>query len=187
MEKNDKISSNRKSYGFTLIELIIVMAVIGILATAVLAAINPIEQLKKGRDTGKKADSAEFLNATERYYATFQCYPWDYDGTTCASSPAAVSNIQMDTMDDGAARGAVNYALKEMSTETNEIKAQFLTRGSLKKLYVTKDDVDLVHVCFEPESKTFRVLAKYQRDGSTTCTPGTFNGTATSCHICVPE
>ncbi len=39
--------------GFTLIELLVVIAVIGVLATIVLAAINPIEQLARGRDAGR--------------------------------------------------------------------------------------------------------------------------------------
>ncbi|EKD87098.1 MAG: hypothetical protein ACD_37C00044G0003, partial [uncultured bacterium] len=41
--------------GFTLIELLIVITILGILATAVLAAINPLEQISRGRDTGSKS------------------------------------------------------------------------------------------------------------------------------------
>lgn len=176
------------SKGFTLIELLIVMAVIGILAIAVLSAINPVEQIRKGSDTGKRSDSAELLNALERYYTTFKCYSWDFDGTVCNSTPATVDMVAVDPgMKGGGTRGAVNYTLTELSTETNELKPQFLTRANLTKIYVTKDTTELVHVCFQPESKQFRVLAKLQRDGQTACVAGTFNGTATSCHICVPE
>ena len=173
--------------GFTLIELLIVIAVIGVLAVAVLSAINPIEQIKKGNDTAKRSDSAELLNAIDRYYTTFQCYPWDFDGTTCNAVPAAVSAVLVSTMDDGSTRGAVNYALKELSTDTNELKPQFLTRANLSKLYVSKDATDLVHICFQPDSKQFRITAKLQRDGETACVAGTFAGTAVSCHTCIPE
>lgn len=39
--------------GFTLIELIVVMAVLGVLATIVIVAVNPLEQISRGRDTAR--------------------------------------------------------------------------------------------------------------------------------------
>ena len=53
------IKLNRK--GFTLVELLIVIALISILSVAVLATINPIEQSNKARDAKFKNDAAEFL------------------------------------------------------------------------------------------------------------------------------
>ncbi|NIT03538.1 prepilin-type N-terminal cleavage/methylation domain-containing protein, partial [Candidatus Saccharibacteria bacterium] len=52
--------------GFTMIELLIVIAVIGILAIAVLAAINPIEQINRGRDTGSRSDAEQLIGAIDR-------------------------------------------------------------------------------------------------------------------------
>lgn len=68
--------ATRKSSGFTLIELLIVIAVIGVLASVVLAVINPLEQLSKSRDAGRrssvtqlgKAMSAYFLNTSNSQY-----------------------------------------------------------------------------------------------------------------------
>src|SRR3990167_838952 len=62
--------------GFTLIELLIVIAVLGILAVAVLAAINPIEQINRSRDTGSRSDAEQLISAIDRYYATNGYYPW---------------------------------------------------------------------------------------------------------------
>ena len=40
--------------GFTLIELLIVIAILGILAIALLATLDPFEQLRKSRDGAKR-------------------------------------------------------------------------------------------------------------------------------------
>lgn len=172
------------SKGFTLIELLIVIAVIGILAVAVLSAINPIEQINKGTDTGKRSDAAELLNAFERFYATFQCYPWDYDGSACIASPNVVSKVKASIMKSGAAGSTAN-TLTVLSTTTNEIKPEFLNRTSLASLYVTKDSIGTAHVCFVPVSKTFQASAKSKglgQDGAALA-----NCTATTCNLCVPE
>lgn len=63
--------------GFTMIELLVVISVLGILATAVLSAINPIEQINKGRDTGHRSDAEQLINAVDRYYALHEIYPWN--------------------------------------------------------------------------------------------------------------
>ena len=39
--------------GFTLIELLIVIAILGVLAVVILVAINPQEQLARGRGGGR--------------------------------------------------------------------------------------------------------------------------------------
>ncbi|MCX6727033.1 MAG: type II secretion system protein [Candidatus Shapirobacteria bacterium] len=62
--------------GFTLVELLIVIALIAILSVAVLATINPIEQSNKARDAASQNDAAEMMNAYERMYANSQTYPW---------------------------------------------------------------------------------------------------------------
>ncbi|MBI4029213.1 MAG: prepilin-type N-terminal cleavage/methylation domain-containing protein [Candidatus Blackburnbacteria bacterium] len=176
----------KRQRGFTLIELLIVISIIGILAVAVLSAINPIEQIRKGTDTGKKSDSAELLNAMERFYATFQCYPWDFS-TSCAATLTTLPTTQASTMKGGAA-GTIAGSLNVLSTTTNELKSQFLTRTSLTSLYVTEDTGSTMHVCFLPDSKTFQTQAAaktLQRDGTTIGCAGTTG--ATGCHVCVPE
>ena len=75
--KKRKIFEN----GFTLVELLIVIALIAILSVAVLATINPIEQSNKARDAAMKNDAAEVLGAYERYYASQNVYPWNVGGT----------------------------------------------------------------------------------------------------------
>ena len=62
--------------GFTMIELLVVIAILGILAVAVLSAINPIEQINRGRDTGSRSDAEQLLSAIDRYNAFNGYFPW---------------------------------------------------------------------------------------------------------------
>jgi len=54
--------------GFTLIELLIVMAILGVLAVVVLVAINPVQQLARTRDAGRKSGVAQIGRSMEAYY-----------------------------------------------------------------------------------------------------------------------
>ena len=56
---------NRK--GFTLIEILLVVAAIGILASIVILAINPSKQLGETRNTARRADVNTILNAVYQY------------------------------------------------------------------------------------------------------------------------
>ncbi|MEN9407948.1 MAG: hypothetical protein RLZZ455_1164, partial [Candidatus Parcubacteria bacterium] len=66
---NTTTSLQKIQKGFTLIELLVVIAVIGVLAGAIIVAINPTEQLARGRDTGKKSTTQQIANAVNAYYA----------------------------------------------------------------------------------------------------------------------
>src|SRR5471030_1471405 len=54
--------------GFTLIELLIVIAILGILTTAVLVAINPLEQFARARDSGRMGSVDQLGHAVQSYY-----------------------------------------------------------------------------------------------------------------------
>src|SRR4030042_6601 len=54
--------------GFTLIELLIVMAILGVLAVVVLIAINPVQQLARTRDTGRKSAVTQMGRTLQAYF-----------------------------------------------------------------------------------------------------------------------
>ena len=66
-------------HGFTLIELIVVVAIIGLLAGGIIAFLNPSDQLQKARDARRKSDLSEIQKALEVYYQDNNSYPL----TTC--------------------------------------------------------------------------------------------------------
>lgn len=61
------------SKGFTLMELLIVIAILGILA--VLVSGNLINSLKRGRDAKRKEDLQQIQKAIEMYYEDTKYYP----------------------------------------------------------------------------------------------------------------
>ncbi|GAC1570092.1 MAG: hypothetical protein NVS3B23_00930 [Candidatus Saccharimonadales bacterium] len=67
------ISLKRKAEGFTIVELLIVIVVIGILAALVITTFTGIQQ--KARDTKRKTDIQTFQSQLEAYYTTNGNYP----------------------------------------------------------------------------------------------------------------
>lgn len=63
------------SRGFTLIELMVAIAIVGVLASATVVALNPLEQFAKARDAQRKNDLLQIRNALELYYNDNNRYP----------------------------------------------------------------------------------------------------------------
>jgi len=73
----------KNNYGFTLIEMIVAVAIVGIMATAAIMALNPLAQFQKADNARRKSDLAQIQRALESYYQDAQRYPKDSSmGTT---------------------------------------------------------------------------------------------------------
>ena len=179
---------NCRQAGFTMVELLVVISIIGILAAAVLAALNPAEQLKKSRDTAVKTDTATLLSALERYQATFGCYPWAYTaGTGCGSTTLGATA----TVITGANFTGTGNLAQLLSQD--ELKTQFTSRASItgSKMYLSETN-NQVSVCFTPESKTARAGGMGPIVNDLNSATGTCPATATgsheaTCNVCVPQ
>src|SRR3989344_4505769 len=68
---------------FTLIELLIVIAILGIRAVGLLIALDPIEQTRRATDATVLRSASDTKNAIDRYYTGKLYYPW-----CTAASPA---------------------------------------------------------------------------------------------------
>lgn len=64
-----------KSSGFTLVELLTVIGVIGIILTAVLLILDPVAQVQKANDAKRKADLSQVQKALETYFQDNGKYP----------------------------------------------------------------------------------------------------------------
>lgn len=64
------LARQKSTFGFTLLELIVVIAVLGVLATVLLVALNPIQQFARGRDTGRISAVTQLGRAMEAYSAS---------------------------------------------------------------------------------------------------------------------
>lgn len=135
---------------FTLIELLIVIALLGALAVGLLAALDPFEQLKKGTDTGVRNTVAEIQGAVIRYYAIKNHMPW------CSGNPLVCvepETVTAKSLTNVGLTGPLNNVIT-----SGELKADFVTiaGGQLDKIWVTgTNDLPTIAVCYKPTSKSF--------------------------------
>lgn len=61
--------------GYTLVELLMVIGIIGILAGLLITVLNPLTQIQKARDAKRKADLQQIGAALEQYRADKGTYP----------------------------------------------------------------------------------------------------------------
>jgi prepilin-type N-terminal cleavage/methylation domain-containing protein len=154
--------------GFTLVELLIVIALLGIIATIVIATINPIEQANKARDAGYKNDASELVSAVQRYYASQNQFPW----TTLdpGTYPNADSPFGWVSADDGSVglcpkTGNCQVASPAPLIASYELATSFLNKSWIgssvagaDKLYIGKAGgaSSSVYVCWVPKSSANR-------------------------------
>lgn len=178
-----------KSGGFTMIELLIVISILGILAVMVLAAINPLEQINRGRDTAKRGDAEQLLGAFERYNAFNGYFPWQGDDTdtTVTNIDLTMQLVNTGWLANADGAGVQCPILERLSTAvvagcvgTDELKQSYIDRvdedggGSgatadePRGLYVYYEGGagDNAYVCFSPQSAAFR------NEASDRCTQG---------------
>jgi prepilin-type N-terminal cleavage/methylation domain-containing protein len=160
-----------KKLGFTMIELLIVIAVLGILAVAVLASINPIEQINRGRDTGSRSDAEQLISAIDRYYAAKGYYPWMTNGVSdntwtdpAGTGIGALSGdlVQLDDSNSSLGVDNIDILTSLSSGGTAELKASFTSRlvdpaaSNFLSIYNSGVSGESTYACFVPKSASFR-------------------------------
>jgi prepilin-type N-terminal cleavage/methylation domain-containing protein len=85
----DFMHINNRQKGFTLIEILIVVAIIAILASVVLVGLGPTQQA--GRDARRLSDLRETQNALELYFNKCGYYPGLAEPGACGNYAAVAS------------------------------------------------------------------------------------------------
>lgn len=161
--------------GFTLIELLIVIAVIGVLAAIVLLAIDPLQQLARGRDASRQTTLSQLGRASQAYATThdgdFQvpiddaddfvqilidageiqqapenpAYSAASNGAACVGG-AANSGTNVNNYCYGVNTGT-NHALIWVAMESDSLREQGSSSGSVTCM--TLDDTDEVYFVWD--------------------------------------
>lgn len=196
----------RRAAGFTMIELLIVITILGILAVAVLSAINPIEQINRGRDTSSQSDAEQMINAVERYNALQGFYPWVTSQNSSFELPAGgASLLQITSLWNDAGAPTACGVLEKLGSSTtvgcigtNELKSSFtnrITQDSSRDVFIYNKGGtgDSTYVCFLPQSSAFKQQAKTRcGDNTGMGLPGDLDQVATIIcatdaeYICLP-
>jgi prepilin-type N-terminal cleavage/methylation domain-containing protein len=195
------------SRGFTLVELLIVIGLLGAIALIVIAAINPIEQANRARDARFKADGSQLISAVERYYAAHSKFPWeDCGGGTCPTSQDQFGFITAGDSTVGLC-GNSSCSTGGVLITNDELKTEFLGRDWVKATTVDKQILigkgvgtsASVYTCFVPLAKATKdkaITDKTVRTNSFTaagvvadgsCTTASANWLTSNCFVCVPE
>jgi len=126
-----QISSLKKEKGFTLVELLIVIAVLGVLASVIVIAINPLAQMRKARDTKRKANLAQIQQALELFRSDVGRYPTltEFPATTCTAGsrlthPVNTTTVYLSSRPcDPVNSGVLVYTYTPLTSYTYTLKA----------------------------------------------------------------
>jgi len=166
--------------GFTLIELLVVIGILGILAAALVATIDPFEQLEKARDARVENTLVEYQTSNIRYYTNHGSFPFggtDAGGGICPTAAGITGVPIYPTLSD----------CVDLIVEEGELKRAFTTAtDSLSSIYLNYDTVNQdITICYQPTSKS-----KQRNENTTFLSDGgagidcKSTGGATNCYWC---
>jgi len=202
-----KLNKRLRIKGFTLVELLIVIGLLGAIALIVIAAINPVEQANRARDTRFKADGGQLISAIDRYFASRSEFPW-VTSLSVANNDAAYGFISAG--DEGVGVCGSDCTTDGVLLVNDELKSEFAKRDFIqahlgvdnsKKILIGKEKgtSQSVYACFIPLSKSSRQKAvadgnvytisasNGSRTATSSCDADTADWVTSGCYVCIPE
>lgn len=160
-----------KTMGYTLIELLIVLGILGVIFSIVLIAINPIEHVNQAHDVTTKAIAQDFSTATTTYFTDKQSLPWQTD-TTCKNELTKGPTIK-----------DVPTCVKDIAS-SSQLQSKVIAQDQAKDIYISECN-HAIALCYHPRSQLFGKSsdAKYTKNGALdpNC-PN--NGKSDECYSC---
>ncbi len=198
---------NQSKRGFTLVELLIVIGLLGAIALIVISAINPIEQSNRARDTRFKADGGQLISAIDRYFAAKSEFPW-MTQTSTYTTESTFGFVTASDIEVGIC--AANCTTPGTLLNSNELKSEFENRDFIKKGATGTADQKIMigkasgasastYACFIPLAKSTREKAVADtkvytlsdttgaRTETSSCNASTANWVTLGCYVCIPE
>lgn len=187
----------------------IVIGLLGAIALIVIAAINPIEQANRARDTRFKADAAQLISAIDRYFAVKNEFPWVTTNGATYTNESAFGFVSAGSVDVGVC--GADCSTNGTLITVDELKSEFRNRDFIKKhvsgtadqkLWIGKAEgaSESIYACFIPMAKSTRekscadgkVFTISTSDGSRTevtsgCSDTGQIWTTNGWYVCVPE
>ena len=124
--------------GFTLVEILIVIVLLAILSAVVIATVNPLEQLRRARDSSREQNAETLLSAINRYQVTRENNPEILDSADSASCEEIV-------------QGAPVYEANSLGSELSSWFLKHITQTD-SEIYVGFSEDGNVKVCYQVEA-----------------------------------
>lgn len=136
-----KTNMKNMSKGFSLVELLIVIAIIAILTVGMLTALNPIETTRKAQDTTMSSTATQVFDAFDRYYTSRLTMPW------CPSSGICIDPANPTDF-------ASSDALQNLIANA-DLRSTFSVPGNEVFYYGNNDNATAV-ICYMPLSDSIQ-------------------------------
>lgn len=141
------ISLKRKQSGFTIVELLIVIVVIGILAAIVITTFTGVQ--KKGRDADRKSDINAIYSQVEVYFAENQKYP-------------TLANLNDDTWRDANVKGLSDDTIHAPNSTTDMVA----TGGTTSNYQYTPTPANCDNTATNGDCTGFTLTANLEAGGT---------------------
>src|SRR3989344_7770252 len=144
-----------------------------VLATTACLAYNPKEQAKQKKDKFTQEGAKEIVDSLDGFYKKYSCYPWDYNGSSCAKKLTSQNQATVSSLAP---------VLEKLTEEPGGLSSGTLKADFLNQVYLFSAS-ESVNLCFTPESKKYKAMANRTKDGQTYCRHGCFVCVSKYCHL----